>query len=396
MSSRTAVTSVAVGCTSATTGSATSNPLEHPLELCCRLAHCPDPACSSRPHTLSPAAELPIALPGWLLGWDVFAFSGHRRFARHGSIPLIRNELRGSYRIALSPDAISVYLQRYQTMLAARQQDFDRLQQAYQGIDRVDLASAGLQPEKGDETLYAVRERKAKRVWFAEALLSSNEDEVRRLLVRAKEMGAQLGKPIRLWMSDEQDAFVKGIAAEFSGVPHRYGGNHFLRDLAKPTLASDSHANVQMRKKVCGLCAIEREVIQQQKQPTPGPIAEQEQDEDIVADPGAATAPAVGRASEVAVETAVEGSRGVVLDYRAAVRGILNDDQGGALHPPGLRMAEALTEVRESLQRNLDVNEPGVEHGQRERLAECIARGLEEGKADQREGKEQGKEHGVR
>src|SRR5438132_8028402 len=29
----------------------------------------------------------------------------------------------------------------------------------------------------------------------------------------------------------------------------------------------------------------------------------------------------------------------VVLDYCAAVRGILNDDQGGPLHPPGLRMA---------------------------------------------------------
>lgn len=235
--------------------------LEHPLVLCCRLAHCPDPTCSSRPHTLSPAAELPIALPGCLIGWDVFAFIGHRRFARHWSIPLIRNELRDSYRIALSPDASSVYLQRYQTMLAARQRDFDRLQQAYQGIDRVDLTIAGLQPEKGHETLYAVRERKAKRVWFAEALLSSNEDEVRCLLVRAKEMAAQLGKPIRLWMSDEQDAFVKGIAAEFSGGPHLYCGNHFLRDLAKPTLASDSHAKVQTRKEVRGPRAIGREVI---------------------------------------------------------------------------------------------------------------------------------------
>ena len=41
----------------------------------------------------------------------------------------------------------------------------------------------------------------------------------------------------------------------------------------------------------------------------------------------------------------------VVLDYCAAVRGILNDDQGGPLHPPGVRMAEALDEVRASLRR---------------------------------------------
>ena len=49
----------------------------------------------------------------------------------------------------------------------------------------------------------------------------------------------------------------------------------------------------------------------------------------------------------------------VVLDYCAAVRGILNDDQGGPLHPPGLRMAEALDEVRASLQRNLDEKKGG-------------------------------------
>jgi len=85
-------------------------------------------------------------------------------------------------------------------------------------------------------------------------------------LARAGEMAKQLGKPIRLWMSDKQDAFVKGIAAEFSGIPHLYCGNHFLRDLAKPTLASDSHAKVQMRKKVRGLRGIEREVLQQRQQ----------------------------------------------------------------------------------------------------------------------------------
>jgi prefoldin subunit 5 len=328
--------------------------LEHPLELCCRLAHCSDPACPSRPRTLSPAAELSVALPGWLIGWDAFAFIGHRRFARHWSVPAIRDELLDTYRIKLSPDAISLYIQRYQNMVAARQQDLDRLRLAYQGIDCVDLTIDGLQPEKGHETLYAVRELKAKRVWFAEALLSSNEAEVRRLLVRAGEMAEQLGKPIRVWMSDKQDAFVKGIAAEFSGIPHLYCGNHFLRDLAKPTLAGDSHAKVKMRKKVRGLRGIEREVLQRRE-----------------------------------AETGAERAGGVVLDYCAAVRGILNDDQGGALHPPGLRMAEALTEVRESVQRNLELDKPGPEHGQLGRLAGCIDRGLEEVKAEQQEVKEQ-------
>jgi hypothetical protein len=50
----------------------------------------------------------------------------------------------------------------------------------------------------------------------------------------------------------------------------------------------------------------------------------------------------------------------VVLDYCTAVRGILNDDQGGPLHPCGVRMAEALGEVRQSLERSLAAKKGGT------------------------------------
>src|SRR5206468_1881663 len=83
------------------------------LELCCRLAHCSDPTCPLRCRTLSPQAELSLALPGWLIGWDVFCFIGHRRFARHWSVPQIRAELRDSNDIALSVCAIANYVRRY-------------------------------------------------------------------------------------------------------------------------------------------------------------------------------------------------------------------------------------------------------------------------------------------
>src|SRR5258708_36518329 len=138
---------------------------------------------------------------------------------------------------------------------------------AYRRLKSLVLTIDGLQPEKGHETLYVVRELNAKRVWFAEALLSSSADEVQRLLRKARDWASQLGLPVQLWLSDKQDAFVKGIAAEFAGVPHRYCANHFLRDLAKPMLEADSRAKVQMRSKVRGLRAIEREVLEQRHAP---------------------------------------------------------------------------------------------------------------------------------
>src|SRR5438270_7285626 len=90
-------------------------------------------------------------------------------------------------------------------------------------------------------------------------------DEVRRLIPKAKEWTRPSGTPVGLGMSDQQDAFVKGIAAEFPDVPHRYCQNHFLRDVAEEVLAADSHAKVKMRSKVRGLRAIEREVLSQQR-----------------------------------------------------------------------------------------------------------------------------------
>ena len=188
-----------------------------------------------------------------------------------------------------------------------------------------------------------MRELTRKRVWFAEPLISATADEVRPLIAKAKGWARSLGVPVGLWISDKQDAFVKGIAAEFPDVPHRYCDNHFLRDVAKPVLEADSRAKVRMRKEVRGLRAIEQAVLRRRKprvedgaEPAPEPVG--------TADTATATDP---------TPAAADPGGPVVLDYCAAVRGILNDDQGGPLHPPGVRMAEALAEVEGSIRRDL-------------------------------------------
>jgi hypothetical protein len=318
--------------------------LQGPVELLCRLDHCPDPDCPGHAKTKSPETEVTLALPKWAIGWDVFCWIGHRRCSRHMAIPLIRSELLDDYGIKLSENAIDQYIRRYQVLLAARQQDPESLRRHYAATVEIILCIDGLQPEKGHETLYVVRELTQKRVWFAEPLLSATAEEVRRLILKAKQWAESLGQPVALWLSDKQDAFVTGIAAEFPEVPHRYCDNHFLRDVAQPVLEADSHAKVQMRKKVRGLRTIEQAVLARPKAQTRS---------DLTPDAREATVPATAASVDLP-PAVVAPADGVVLDYCAAVRGILNDDQGGPLHPPGLRMAEALNEVHASLQRDLD------------------------------------------
>ena len=405
-----------------------------PVELLLRLVHCPRGECPGQARTYSPEAETAVAMPRWALGWDVFCWLGHRRFSRHWSVPTLRAELHDQWAIELSEDAIEKHLRRYQTMVAARQSDLELLGREYRDVGSVWLAIDGLQPEKGHETLYVVRELKQKRVWFAQSLLSSASAEVRQLFVQARVWAEQLKVEVCGWMSDKQDAFVQGVADVFPGVPHRFCENHFLRDLAQPVLEADSSAKVKLRSKVRGLRAIERQVLEQRasqaveasgpaaaghaagepKPAGPGPsefataeptAAEPARTGAVGSEPepaglaGARLAATEARAMELVAAGPVEAkppapsrtirervcsrtlreigalmvaetqagrdepsheeAGEVVLDYCAVVRGILNDDQGGPLKPPGLRMAEALGEVRASLERNLAAQKGG-------------------------------------
>ena len=134
------------------------------------------------------------------------------------AIPLIQSELLDDYAIKLSHDAIDEYIRPSQVLLAARQQDPESLRREYESVAEIILCIDGLQPEKRHETLYVVRELTRKRVLFAEPLLSSTEDEVRRLITKAREWAESLGTPVGLWVSDKQSVVHHG---DRGGIPRR-------------------------------------------------------------------------------------------------------------------------------------------------------------------------------
>jgi hypothetical protein len=314
--------------------------LKGPLHVQSKVTCCPDKSCPGHREKKVSLSEMSIAAPYWSVSWDLFAWMGQRRFARHWSVPQIVAELRDRFGIAVSDDLVEDYTAKYEVMVAARESDLARLVLEYQGVPDLILSIDGLQPEKGHETLYVVRELRTGRVWFAEPLLSSSSAEVQRLFERARDLAARIGKPVRCWMSDKQNAFVSGVREVFPGTPHRYCANHFLRDAAKPVLEADSHAKVQIRRKVRGLRRIERRIL-----------AGDEQAAVTLAAPPRNTGAGQNATLTAIAAPTVSVAGQIVLDYCAAVRGILNDDQGGPLRPPGVRMAEALHEVRDSILR---------------------------------------------
>jgi len=322
--------------------------LTGPTKLACHLVWCRNRACSAYHHTRSPDAEKWLSLPRWGIGWDVLLWIGFRRFKRHWSLPQIQAELWDSYHIRLAIKTLATYVRTYQVMVSAYYQDLSRLRTVYQKWPDVILSIDGIQPEKGHEAVYVVRELRAQRVWFAEALLSSATAEIQALIQRARHIAKQLDKPVYGWISDKQDAFVTAIEAEFPGVPHRLCTNHFIRDAAELMLALDSTAKVQMRHKVRELRALERACLESHKDAEPStPFTKEQQ----------------------------RFAAQIVLTYCAAVRGILNDNHGGPLCPAGWRMAGALEQIHRSLTRTL--TRPATPLTPLlQRLHDCLNRGL--------------------
>ena len=148
--------------------------LEGPVELVCKLNHCPDPDCPGHAKTKSPELEATIALPAWAIGWDVFCWIGHRRCSRHWSIPQIRSELLRRLRDQALRALPSLSTSDVTRPCSPRGSKTPRpCADNTKAVDDIILSIDGLQPEKGHETLYVVRELTQKRVWFAEPLLSA-------------------------------------------------------------------------------------------------------------------------------------------------------------------------------------------------------------------------------
>ena len=207
-----------------------------------------------------------------------------------------------------------------------------------------------------------------KRGWCAAPWLSRATPAVRRWIVVARQWAERLDKPVRGGMSAQQEAFVKALAPEGPGPPHRDCSNHFRRDLAQPVLEMASRAKVKRRRNVRGWRAIERRGLAEQRPaaaPAPTPPDEPSKTAappraaaSEAAAPGASSARGVPTAGEAFVEDE-EGE--VVRGYGAAVRGMLHDRQGGPLHPPGVRMREALQDGRDALKRTLQAHKGGLQ-----------------------------------
>lgn len=192
---------------------------------------CSNPNCNY-PDTYYKSAEADsLAMKHTSYGFDVLALVGQLRFKHHMTIAEITEELtdRG---VATSERNAQRLYERYLTLLRSSVTDHvkEELKQVVETHGGIMISMDGVQPEKGNETLYVVREVFSGTILVARSVRSSSAEELKELIKPVIE----LKFPIIGIVSDGQQSIRLAMEDLLPDVPYQYCQYHYLKDIAKP------------------------------------------------------------------------------------------------------------------------------------------------------------------
>jgi hypothetical protein len=223
--------------------------ISHWLE--CRTRECP-----WRGASLRPEQEEVLALRGYSFGLDVVAHIGELRYREHRTLAQIQQALA----VRISLKEVELLSAVFLALVSTHARDDAQLliQLPMQGT--IILAIDGVQPEKGNETLYLLRDLQSRRVLVARNLLSSASAELEALIEEVR----ALGVAIQGVVSDKQESLCLTIARTLPGVPHQLCQFHYLRDAALPVCEADRQLKKELWQQVRGVREVERKAATQQ------------------------------------------------------------------------------------------------------------------------------------
>lgn len=220
-----------------------------------RLIHagyrCPDPQCAGHQRTYrSPAADA-LALPGFTYGLDIVLLVGRLRLGKHQTVDEVHEELLerlAPLEVRISRREILYLFEAYCTLLRASSEakdDQEWLAQVKKNGGII-VSVDGIQPEKGNETVYVVRDALTGRVLSAEQVTSSETAVMKALFAPVVALGVKVLGTI----TDAQESELLAVEELWPEAPHQVCQFHALRDASKSAFEADKQVKTAMRKKL--------------------------------------------------------------------------------------------------------------------------------------------------
>jgi Transposase, Mutator family len=210
---------------------------------------CPMPDCATAPRLYRSTVADGLALPGFTFGLDIVLLVGHLRLASHQTVDEVHTTLNARltpFGTTVSRREILYLFDAYCTLLRASQSIAD--DHAWQEQTRTNggviISIDGIQPDKGSETIYLVRDVVTGRLLAAENVRISDTATMTALLRPIRDLGV----PVVGAVSDAQDSLLQSIAVLWPDIPHQVCQFHYLREASRPMYDVDRKVRKQIRK----------------------------------------------------------------------------------------------------------------------------------------------------
>jgi len=241
---------------------------------------------------------------------ELVARIGYQRFWRHQTMYEIHDWLTQDLHLVICAREVANLIVDFLALLSAAQpaQIRDKLGRVQGVIISID----GMQPEKGNDCLYIVREIQSGVTLLAANLEDSSQDALCQYLFEPlKNLAQELGLAWHGVVSDAQETIRLAVAQSLKGIPHQACQSHCLRDAGRLTFEADRAMKKEL--KASFRQALPRLHKRIQALPTDDPF------------------------------------RPVLLDYTAALRSVLPEGGVAPFELGGIRVFEALEDLESSV-----------------------------------------------
>jgi hypothetical protein len=202
--------------------------LEGPIRLTHCGYRCPNPDCTTQQRAYRSAAADALALPGFTFGLDVIALVGHLRLAQHHTYDQLHQAVQDRlqpFGVTISRREVLYLFDAYCVLLRAAQSLADNVdwQAQVRANGGLIISIDGIQPDKGNETIYLVRDVITGRLLAAENLQSSETTTIQALLQPIRDLDV----PVLGAISDAQKSLLQAIEALWPDIPHQVCQFHY-------------------------------------------------------------------------------------------------------------------------------------------------------------------------
>ena len=163
---------------------------------------------------------------------------GYRRFWHYQTMYELYDWLSQDLQVVISDREVCHLIADFLALLKAGQAT--RIRQKLAPLKQLIISIDGMQPEKGNQCVYIVRETQSNVTLLAESLEESTHDTLsQRLLKPLQTLGEELGLKWQGVISDNQISIRLAVAQTLKGVAHQVCQSHCLRDAGQLTFEAD-------------------------------------------------------------------------------------------------------------------------------------------------------------